>query len=85
MTITAPRYNYYVAVTLHDTDNIPTGVTDAIWVGAKGATGTLVAVREDGTTVTFVGVQSGTLLPISVKRINNTTTDVTSVVALYSR
>ncbi len=85
MVITAPRYNYYVAVTLSDSADIATGVTDAVWVGAKGATGTLVAVREDGSTVSFVGVQSGTLLPIAVKRVNNTTTDVTNVVALYSR
>ena len=85
MTITAPRYNYYVAVTLSDSVDIPTGMTDALWVGTKGATGTLVAVREDGTTVTFVGIAAGTLLPIAVKRVNTTTTDVSNVVALYSR
>ncbi len=85
MVITAPRYNYFTAVTLSDSVDIATGITDALWVGTKGATGTVVAVREDGTAVTFVGVAAGTLLPIAVKRVNNTTTDVSNVVALYSR
>lgn len=85
MVITAPRYNYGVAVTLHDSTNIPLGITDALWVGAKGSTGTMVVVLENDTTLTFVGVPSGTLIPIAVKRVNNTTTDVTNVVALYSR
>lgn len=85
MTITAPRYNYFAAVTLSDSVNIPTGIPDALWIGTKGATGTLVAVMENGTTATFVGIPAGTLLPIAVKRVNNTTTDVSNVVALYAR
>jgi hypothetical protein len=76
-------YTLFKAITLSDTVDILTGLTDAIYVGTKGSTGTIVAVMEDGTTGTFVGVTAGTIYPLRVRRINNTTTDASNLVALY--
>lgn len=78
-------YNSFRAVTLSDSVNIRADgvLTDAVYVGTKGATGTMVGVEEGGSTVTFVGLVAGTVYPFKFKRINNTTTDVSNVVALY--
>jgi hypothetical protein len=43
----------------------------------------LVAIQQDGTARTFTGVLAGTILPIAAIRVNNTTTDVTNLLALY--
>ena len=67
------------AVTAHDTTEFAT-VSRAIYVGGAG---NVAAVMADGTVLTFVGVQAGTLLPIRCKRINSTNTTATSMVALY--
>lgn len=81
---TVPVYNKFEAVTLSDSVDFVNGLCDAVYVGTKGSTGTLVGVLQSGATVTFVGIPAGTILPIRIKRINNTTTDVSNVVALYS-
>lgn len=82
---TAQVYNKMVAITLSDTINIPEiRPTDAIYVGTKGATGTMVAVLQNGVTATFVGIAAGSILPIKAIRVNNTTTDVSNLLALYS-
>lgn len=52
----------------------------AIYVGAGG---NVSAVFENDVSVTFVGVQAGSILPIRVKRINATNTTATNIVALY--
>jgi hypothetical protein len=36
-----------------------------------------------GTTLTFTGVQAGSILPIQVKRVYSTDTTATGIVALY--
>lgn len=78
-------YNTFRAVTLSDTVNIRADgvLTDAIYIGTKGATGTMVGVEENGNTVTFVGLIAGTVYPFKLKRVNSGTTDVSNVVALY--
>ncbi|HEX7795854.1 MAG TPA: hypothetical protein VF456_15940, partial [Vicinamibacterales bacterium] len=58
-------------------------LTDAIYIGTKGSTGTIVAVMQDGSTATFVGLIAGTVYPLRVKRINSTTTDASDMLALY--
>lgn len=77
--LTTP-YNKFVPVTLDDAVDIPTGSTHAIYVGGAG---NVVAVQENNVAVTFTGVPAGTLLPIRVKRINNTLTTATAILALY--
>lgn len=79
-------YNYARPIALSDTINIPTwngAELSAIYVGTKGSTGTLVAVFGDGTTETFVGLSAGTILPLRCVRVNNTTTDVSNLLALF--
>jgi hypothetical protein len=72
-------YKNFVAITKHDTDNIPTGLTKAIFVGGAGV---VVAVHQDGSTVQFTA-PAGATLPIQVKRVNSTDTTATLMVALY--
>lgn len=77
------NYGSYFTLTKSDTVNIPQGITDAIYVGAAGATGTLVAVMENDLTATFVGLAAGTVLKIRAKRVNSGTTTTSSMIALY--
>lgn len=50
------------------------------WVFVGGA-GNLVAVMKDGTTVSFIGIVAGTLLPIRVSRVMATGTTATGIIA----
>ena len=81
----ARRYNRFEAYTASDADSFPNGSPDAIYVGSKGSTGTIVGVKPNGDLLTLVGVQAGTILPIRLTRINDTTTDAGSFVLLYER
>jgi uncharacterized protein involved in response to NO len=83
MSLLNQGFNRWETITKSDTVAIPTGLTDAIYVGTKGATGTVVAVTPNGDTCTFVGLLAGTIYPLRVVRINNTTTDASDLVALY--
>lgn len=67
------------AVTPSDATIIPT--TRALWIGATGN----VAVRmaTDGVTATFVGVPTGTILPVQCDRVLSTGTTATSIVAMW--
>jgi len=69
----------YSAVTPSDSTDFDS-ICRAIYVGGAG---NLVAVRHDGTAVTFTGVPAGTVLPIAVRRINSTSTTATAIVALH--
>lgn len=70
----------FLAITTSDTDNFPGGECRSIYVGGAG---NIVAVKTNGTTVTFVGLQAGTILPIFAVRVNATNTTATNLVALY--
>lgn len=70
---------FYVAITPHDSTDLSV-VTRAVYVGGAG---NVVAVRKDGTAVTFVGVTAGSVLPIRVSRINSTNTTATNIVGLW--
>lgn len=75
----------FEAVTPSDTDDFNAttpraGLTRALYVGGAG---NVVAVREDGTAVTFTGVPAGTVLPIRCRRVNSTNTTATSIVRLW--
>lgn len=66
------------AVTTSDTTNI--NPTRGLYIGGAG---NVVVDMALGTTITFTGVQAGTVLPIQVTRIYATNTTATSIVALY--
>lgn len=70
---------FYEAVTPSDSTDLGS-LCRAIYVGGAG---NVVAVRHDGTAVTFSSVPAGTVLPIAVRRINSTSTTATSIVALH--
>lgn len=67
------------AVTLSDSTNFPNGVCRALYVGTGG---NVVAI-VNGTAVTFVNVQGGSILPIEASRVNSTSTTAANLVALY--
>lgn len=81
----APFYNFAAAITPSDTVNISRPGADcpvaAVYIG--GGSGALVAVWEGGTTTTFAGLVTGTVLPISPIRINASSTTATNLIALY--
>lgn len=70
--------SYYFAITPSDTVNFDY-IVRAVYVGGAG---NVVAVRPDGTAVTFVGVVAGTWLPLNAMRINSTSTTATNMVGL---
>jgi hypothetical protein len=69
----------WAAVTPDDTDNL-SAPARGLYVGGAGD---VAAVGLDGVAVTFVGVAAGTILPIAAKRVNETGTTATDIVALY--
>lgn len=77
------------AVTKSDTTVYPTGIPDssgraatkALYIGGTGD----VAVTMTGSNaqVTFVNVQGGSIIPISVSQVRSTSTTATSIVGLF--
>ena len=70
-----------VAISKSDTVNIvgPKPLTDAVYVGGAGI---VVAVWQDDSTSQLTAV-AGEILPIAIKRVNDTTTTASLMVALY--
>lgn len=77
-----PPFNVFANITPSDTIDIPEGLTHGVWVGGVG---NIVFVLEDNSTVTLTAVPAGTFLPVKVRRINNTLTTATLMVAMYRR
>lgn len=69
------------AVTPGDTagDDDLTSISRALWVGTGG---NLAVIMADDTALTFTNVPSGTLLPLRVKRVADTNTTASNIVAL---
>ena len=66
-------------ITLHDVA-VFAQPTRALWVGVTGT----VRVRTlRGVVVSFVGVPTGTLLPVRVDRVYSTGTTASSIVGIY--
>ena len=60
-----------IPVTPSNTVDLAAGPTRALWVGGAGNVDVITA---DGTADTIYGVQAGTLLPLSVRRVKATST-----------
>lgn len=82
------RYSRYVAITKSDTvdfDNNtgtpPLSFCDAIYVGGAGI---VAAVDSNNVAVQFTCV-AGQVLPVRARRVNNTNTTATLMVALYDQ
>jgi hypothetical protein len=68
------------AVTPHNT-NYFAKMARALYVGTGG---NIVVVLADGTTtLTFVAVPTGSILPIVCSRVNSTNTTASDIIALY--
>lgn len=76
-------YNYAVAITKSDTVNIVGPADVPVYGVYVGGTGNIVAVFADGSTATFKGIPAGTILPISLVRVNDTSTSASDMLALY--
>ncbi len=67
-------------ITPSDTVDFPRESSRAIWCGVAGD---IAVITFDGTTVTFVGVLAGSVLPVACTRVLSTGTTATSLLALY--
>lgn len=70
--------NRHVAITNSDTDDLPF-LTRGIYTGSGGD---ITIVTKDGTAVLYAGTAAGTIIPIAARRVNNTGTTPTDLVAL---
>ena len=83
--IVQPSYNYAATISKSDSANI-TAVGAACPVQAVyvGGMGDLVAVFPDGSTATFKSIPAGTILPITIIRVNDSNTSASDMLALYT-
>ncbi len=76
-----------IAVTPSNTININFGGTAtqsrAIYIGVAGNMSVEMAEDDIEKTVVFVGIVAGTVLPISITRVNSTSTTATNIVAIW--
>jgi hypothetical protein len=70
-----------VAITPDDNTDLTTN-TRGLFVGTTGNVSVIMAADVAGTAVLFKNVPSGTLLPISVRRVRSTLTTATDIVGL---
>jgi hypothetical protein len=76
--LSAPKGGAF-AVTPSDTVNFTQGAA-ALYVGVGG---TVVVVTAKNQVVNFVGVGSGSILPVRCQRVNASGTTATNIVGLY--
>jgi hypothetical protein len=69
-----------VAVTPSDSTDL-TYTTRALYVGGAGTV--VVNMNSTGSSISFVAVAAGSILPIRVDRVRATGTTATSIVALF--
>jgi hypothetical protein len=68
-----------VSVTPSDSADLAT-LCRAIYVGGAG---NLNLDMADGTTIVFIGLSSGQILPVRAKRVRSTSTTATNIIALF--
>lgn len=76
---TSPAFDAF-AISTSDTVDLPQGICVAIYIGAAGNVKLITGL---GSTVTFVGLNAGTILPVTASRVFATLTTASSLVALY--
>lgn len=74
---TAPAEDCFV-ITPHDTDPLAQ-IVRGIWVGTGGD---LEIITPAGTTVVFLNVPSGTLMPVRATHVKDDNTDADDIVGL---
>lgn len=67
------------AVTSSNTTNL-SPMARGLWIGGAG---NVSVVFDSFSEVTIEGIPAGTLLPVRVRRVNQTGTSATSILALY--
>ena len=70
------------AVTPDNDADLPGGTCGGLWIGTAGD-GTLRVITSQGTQVDFAAVASGALLKLAVRRVMQTGTGASEIVALY--
>ena len=65
-----------------DTDDLPGGVTKALYVGIAGNVSLIMAEDPDAAPVT-IPMLAGVVIPFAVRRIRSTGTTASSIIALY--
>lgn len=73
-----------VAVTPSDTQDLPNGPTLALYVGADGDVRVTLSGMNDGESITIKNLAAGILHPLSVKRVWQTDTTATDIMAFYA-
>lgn len=68
------------AVTPSDSATLTNGACLALYIGVAG---NVALVTSQGTTVTFVGLNAGSILPVRTNKVLATGTTATSILALY--
>lgn len=76
-------YKYAESVTPDDSDDLSTKGTGAIMVGGSGDLAVTLTGMKDGDNVTLVDLNAGEIYELDVKRVWDTDTTATDIVALY--
>jgi len=69
------------AVVPSDSSNLPDGPCRAIWVGVSGDVEVILA--GDSSAIVFGSVPANTIIPLACRRILDTNTTATTILALY--
>lgn len=70
---------YASSVTLSDSTDLPTAAR-SLYIGNGGD---VKVTTTGGDEVTFGGIPSGSILPVRVKRVHNTGTNASGIIALW--
>ena len=75
-------YTNAVTVDISSGDHTPSVAADGVYVGGAG---NIVVELYGGAVVTFMAVPAGTVLPVRVRTIRQTSTTATLMLFLYGR
>jgi hypothetical protein len=75
----SPAHNAQ-AVTPNDSTDLPITDCRALYIGVGG---NISLITNGGQTVTFVGLQAGSILPVRCSRVRATDTTATNIVAIW--
>lgn len=76
-------YKYAEEITPSDSEDLSTKGTEAILVGGAGDLEVTLTGMEDGESVILKDLNAGEIYELDVKRVWNTDTTATDIVALY--